>query len=391
MTAAPAIVCFSHLRWDSVFQRPHHLLSRLARHYPVYIFEEPVPTASDAPRLVVTKVAPNIHVCQPHLRTHWSFFSGDIAHHYVTLLRELLVREGLEDYVFWYYTPMALHFTRDFSPCATIYDCMDELALFRFAPAELLELEAELLRRTDLVFTGGPSLYAAKRDRHPRVYLFPSSVDAAHFETAAAGTLPTHPLTAAVPTPRLGFYGVIDERIDLALLDGIAAARPDWQFIMVGPVVKIDPADLPRRPNLHYLGQADYHDLPAHLAGWQVTLMPFARNEATKFISPTKTLEYMAAGKPIVSTSITDVAQPYGHIVAIADAAPDFVTACARALDETEEQRRSRLAAYARVLENTSWERTAGRMRELLEAAVHTQSTAPANLTTETRAAARAS
>ncbi len=391
MIPVPAIVCFSHLRWNSVFQRPHHLLTRLARHYPIYFFEEPIATDTDMPYLTITDVAPNIRVCQPHLRTDWGFFAADAAAQYERLLGDLLRRERLTDYIFWFYTPQALHFARDFAPRAIVYDCMDELSHFKFAPAELLDLEAELLRRADVVFTGGPSLYAAKRHRHHNIHLFPSSVDTAHFQRATDDGLPVHPATAAVPAPRLGFYGVIDERIDLALLDGVAAARPDWQFIIVGPVAKIDPADLPQQPNLHYPGPADYRDLPAHLAGWQVALMPFARNEATRFISPTKTLEYMAAGKPIISTSIADVVQPYGHIIAIADSIPDFVAACERALNETEAQRRARLTAYARVLDHTSWDKTVSRMRELLQAAVQPTLALPASLSVDAEAATSAS
>jgi UDP-galactopyranose mutase len=365
-TATP-IVCFSHLRWHSVFQRPHHLLSRLARRHPVLFFEEPILIEGQAPFLTVEDVAPGIRVYRPHLESRWPFFSGDASEVLTTLVAEMLEREGAHEAIFWFYTPMALHAARPFRSVATVYDCMDELSRFKDAPAELLDLEAELLGRADLVFTGGPSLYEAKRHRHPRAHCFPSSVDAAHFERAAVLACPVHPATAALPSPRLGFYGVIDERIDLPLLDALAATRPDWQIVMVGPVTKIDPGSLPRRPNLHYPGPAAYADLPAHLAGWDVALMPFARNEATEFISPTKTLEYMAAGLPIVSTSITDVARPYGHIVAIADTAADFARACERALEEAPAARQERRAGYAAVLRETSWDRTAAAMRALLD------------------------
>jgi UDP-galactopyranose mutase len=366
MNEAPVILCFSHLRWTSVFQRPHHLLSRLACHYPVYVIEEPVPIATEQPFMTTTAAGPNLTVCQPHVRTHWSFFSGDGADQVTGLVRDLLRRQGMDNYVFWYYTPMALHVTRGFAPRAVVYDCMDELSRFRHAPAELADLERELLGQADLVFAGGPSLWAAKRRQRLTVHLFPSSVETDHFAQALTGGVAVDPATAARPSPRLGYYGVIDERLDLSLLDGLAAARPDWQIMMVGPVVKIDAASLPTRPNLHFLGQADYRDLPAHLAGWQVALMPFALNEATEFISPTKTLEYMAAGRPIVSTPITDVAQPYGTMVAIAHDLPSFVNACEQALAEDVIRRRRRLAAYAGVLERTSWDRTAASMQVLL-------------------------
>jgi UDP-galactopyranose mutase len=213
----------------------------------------------------------------------------------------------------------------------------------------------------DLVFTGGPSLYKAKCDRHPNVHCFPSSVDAAHFGKARNTAL-DHAGQSRLPRPRLGFFGVIDERIDLALLDKMARERPEWQLIMVGPVTKIDPSELPRHANLHYLGQQTYDQLPAFLAGWDVCLLPFAQNESTRFISPTKTLEYMAAEKPIVSTPITDVAEPYGDIVYIGASADEFIAACDLALNQTAEQFNQRLAGMRKVLRNTSWDMTARAM-----------------------------
>jgi UDP-galactopyranose mutase len=291
----------------------------------------------------------------------------------VALQRSLL--EGLlserridvDQAVLWYYTPMALPFSRHLSPRATVYDCMDELSAFKGAPPELREREDELFSRADLVFTGGQTLYEAKRDRHPAVYAFPSSIDHEHFAQART-TIREPQDQVAIPHPRLGFFGVIDERLDIELLDAVAHARPDWQIVMIGPVVKIDPAALPRRDNIHYLGGKAYADLPAYLAGWDVALLPFARNESTRFISPTKTPEYLAAGKPVVSTSIRDVVRPYGDmkLVGIADTAEEFVKAVEFALDE-----RGRSAEWlARVdefLGQTSWDKTWGQMSRLIE------------------------
>jgi glycosyltransferase involved in cell wall biosynthesis len=249
---------------------------------------------------------------------------------------------------------------------AVVYDCMDELSTFLGAPPELLHLESELLSRADLVFTGGQSLYEAKKDRHPSVHAFPSSVDAAHFATAKNGS-PEPADQASIPSPRIGFFGVVDERLDRELLAGVADARPSLQFVIVGPVVKIDEKTLPRRPNLHWLGQRTYAELPGYLAGWQVAMMPFAMNEATRYISPTKTLEYLAAGKPIVSTPIRDVVSPYGEsgIVHIADTVEGFAEAIDAALLEPEAPR---LARSRTILAQTSWDRTQGRMAALIEA-----------------------
>jgi UDP-galactopyranose mutase len=360
----PDLVCLSHLRWNFVFQRPQHLLSRFARERRVFFFEEPVYDRKQ-PRLHVTRSPEGVWVAVPHLP------EGLDEHQALAmqraLLDELLARHDVRRYVSWYYTPMALPFTRHLEPWAVAYDCMDELSAFRGAPPALLHREAELLERADVVFTGGQSLYEAKRDRHPSVHAFPSSVDVAHFATARR--LLQEPADQGfLPHPRIGFFGVVDERMDLALLEAVADARPDWQLIIIGPVVKIDPATLPRRPNLHFLGGKLYTELPAYLSGWDVAMLPFARNESTRFISPTKTPEYLAAGKPVVSTSIRDVVRPYGEqgLVRIADTPEDFVRACEAAMTEDRSAWLPRVDAH---LATMSWDTTWGRMKALLDAA----------------------
>jgi len=270
--------------------------------------------------------------------------------------------------VAWMYTPMAEPLIDAVEPAVIVYDCMDELSLFLGAPRALLDREAALIERADLVFTGGVSLYEAKRHRHPHVSCFPSSVDAAHFSRARPGSrvLAEPPDQATLPRPRLGYFGVIDERIDLPILDALGAANREWQIVVVGPTVKIDPATLPRHPNMLYTGQRDYHDLPAYLSGWDVCLLPFARNDATRFISPTKTLEYMAAERPIVSTPIADVVNSYAQIVYLADTPSAFVTACERALSATPAERERRAADMRGVVAGTSWDTTASRMEQLI-------------------------
>jgi glycosyltransferase involved in cell wall biosynthesis len=261
---------------------------------------------------------------------------------------------------------MALPLLQALQPSLVVYDCMDELASFKNPPKQLLQRESALLNLADLVFAGGPSLYEAKKNRHPNVHCFSSSVDVVHFQQALDRER-VHPQQEAIPHPRLGFYGVLDERFDPELVGEVADAHPEWQIVLAGPVIKIDPARLPRRTNIHYLGQQPYTALPDLLAGWDVCLMPFAINEATKFISPTKVLEYMAAQLPIVSTPIADVANPYGHVVAIADTAREFVAACEAALGMSPEQRRHMVEAMQVVVAATSWDNTARRMLELLE------------------------
>jgi len=359
---APTIVVFCHLRWDFVFQRPQHLLTRLAQHFNVLVVEEPM-RHDGGDFLKKTVVADNVTVCQPYTAcAEPGFHDAQIAH--LQPLLAGLVPDGVRPVV-WFYTPMALPLLQGIDAALIVYDCMDELSAFKNPPKQLLQRESALLAMADVVFTGGPSLYEAKRTRHHNAFCFPSSVDGAHFGQALDRSI-AHPKQLALPRPRLGFYGVIDERFDVDMLRAIATARPHWQLVMVGPVVKIDPADLPRNDNIHYLGQAGYDELPAYLAGWDVCLMPFAMNESTRFISPTKVLEYMAAELPIVSTPVHDVKVPYGHVVAIAATADAFIAACDAALAMTPGQRARMVEVERAIVASTSWDKTAAAMQEIL-------------------------
>jgi glycosyltransferase involved in cell wall biosynthesis len=358
-----AVVCLSHLRWHFVFQRPQHLMTRFAHEGRVFFVEEPVFEPGIEPHFEIDSTGP-VAVLVPHLPEGSETARADAAQR--RLIDDFLRRERVHHYILWYYTPMALAFTDHLEPAATVYDCMDELSAFRGAPPMMTQWEARLMARADLVCTGGQSLYEAKRDQHHNIHSFPSSVDVKHF--AQARRTDAEPADQAfIPRPRLGFFGVIDERMDIDLIDAVAAGRPDWQIVMLGPVVKIDPASLPHRPNIHFLGSKHYDDLPRYVAGWDVALLPFVRNDATRFISPTKTPEYMAAGRPVVSTSIRDVVRPYGDqgLVRIADDAPSFVRACAAAMAEDPVQRLTRDDAFLR---QTSWDTTWGRIRVLIDA-----------------------
>ena len=357
----PAIIVFSHLRWNFVYQRPQQLLSRLGRHYPIVFIEEPEYCEQAA--FSMYSPQPNVLVCQPRTPVNMPGFHDDHLPHLQKLLRQVV--RDYADHIAWFYTPMALPLLQELQPHLIVYDCMDELASFQNAPKQLLQRENGLLKVADLVFTGGRSLYRTKRDRHPNVHCFPSSVDAAHF-VHALDRANSHPAHREIPGPRLGFYGVIDERFDADLIAKVADAHPQWQIVLVGPVAKINPVMLPRRANIHYLGQQPYEALPQFLAGWDVCLLPFALNESTRFISPTKTLEYMAAELPIVSTPVTDVAEAYGDIVAIAGDAQAFVAACEAALLAPPEEHAHKVEKMRRVLESTSWDATVEKMRELL-------------------------
>jgi protoporphyrinogen oxidase/glycosyltransferase involved in cell wall biosynthesis len=359
------------------------LLTRLAQHYPVLFVEEPEHDDGE-PYLETSSPVPNVTVCHAHTPILATGFHDD----QIPLLQPMLadlVPPG-EHPIVWFYTPMALPLLQGLNPSLVIYDCMDELASFKNPPKQLLQRETALLNLADLVFAGGPSLYEAKRTRHPCVHCFPSSVDVAHFGQALDRSI-SHPAQAAIPHPRLGFYGVIDERFDTGLVAAMAAAHPEWQIVLAGPVTKIDQGQLPQGANIHYLGQQPYAALPQLLAGWDVCLLPFALNEATRFISPTKVLEYMAAELPIVSTPIADVATPYGDVVAIANGPQEFVAACEAALSLEAAQRETLAEAMREVVATTSWDATAAQMRELMhgaparaEAQAGIAQTAPAGL-----------
>jgi UDP-galactopyranose mutase len=360
------LLCFSHLRWNFVFQRPQHLLTRCAKTRRVFYVEEPH-FGAEAARLEVRLESSGVHVVVPYLPLGLN--EAEVVWRQSALLRDLCASYAIRDHVQWLYTPMALPLAEQLAaPLARVYDCMDELSAFKNAPKALLSLEAELFRKADLVLTGGQALFEAKRHLHHNIYPFPSSVDRAHF--AQARVPQADPIDqASIPRPRLGFFGVIDERMDLALLEGVARLRPDWQLVMLGPVVKIDEHDLPRLDNIHYLGSKAYAELPHYVAGWDVALMPFAKNESTKFISPTKTPEYLAAGKPVVSTSIRDVVRPYSvqGLAHIADTPRDFVAACDASMKESAQKRLRRADAF---LASMSWDRTWLAIDDLMERAV---------------------
>ncbi len=327
---------------------------------------EPPEVRSGAPGLEVEHADGNLYVAVPHLSDDVPENGG--APFLRALLDELVERYRIRRPVLWYYTPIALRFTSHLEPAAIVYDCMDELAAFSQASPLVAVLEPELLRRADLVFTGGESLYERKRARHPHCHLFPSSADVMHFRQAR-GDLVDPPDQALIHPPRLGYMGVIDERIDLELIAAVADARPDWQLVLLGAVAKVAEESLPRRANITYLGQKGYDELPAYLASWDVALMPFADNDATRLISPTKTPEYLAAGKPVVSTSVRDVVRSYGErgLVRIADGVDGFVRAIDAALREDPDRRRTAGDAYLRDM---SWDRSWAAMARLVAEAV---------------------
>jgi len=349
---------FSHLRWFFVYQRPQHLVSRFAKEFRTFFWEEPVFGAEEDHLHIQQK--DELYIVTPHLHS-----DADMNIVLKKLVDELVDKMKIEKYHCWYYSPLALQYSGHLRPEMIIYDCMDELSAFRFAPKELRQMEALLLDKADIVFTGGKSLYEARQHLHPNIHCFPSSIDKHHFAKAREIQEDVAD-QAKIPHPRIGFYGVVDERFDVNLLERLAKYRPEWHFIIVGPVVKIDPNKLPSAPNIHFLGGRTYDELPDYLAGWDVAMMPFALNESTKYISPTKTPEYLAGGKPVVSTSIRDVVVPYGEkkLVHIADTVQEFATAIELALSERNDEQW--LGRVDQFLSNISWDFSYQRMLQLI-------------------------
>jgi UDP-galactopyranose mutase len=357
------LVCFSHLRWGFVFQRPNHLLSRFSKHQRVFFIEEPIFYEGED-KLQIENYNENLFIVTPHLKS--GLPEAEVHKQQRKFISNLFTNMNIEKYFSWYYTPMALPFTDHLNPELVIYDCMDELSAFKFAPPQITTLEKDLFKKADVVFTGGQSIYEFKKGQHQNIHAFPSSIDKHHFGLARKFSQDPQD-QKHIPHPRFGFFGVIDERFDIELIDAVAKAKPHWHFIMLGPIVKIDPATLPQYENIHYLGGKKYEELPSYIAGWDVALIPFAMNESTKFISPTKTPEYLAAGKPVISTPIRDVVHPYGHnkLVHIAGDAKEFINAAEKELNK--KRKTSWLKKVDDFLLYNSWDRTWGQMVRHIE------------------------
>lgn len=355
------IVCFSHLRWNFVYQRPQHLLTRFAKENTVYFIEEPIFHENEDQYIINQQN--EIIVITPQLHNNTE---GDIIQRQRKLLKQFIQTENISTYIFWYYSPMMYLFSKDLYPSLIVYDCMDELSAFKFAPPELKEAENELFNVADVVFTGGHNLFKAKKDKHHNIYPFPSSIEKEHFAKARLHN--QDPLDQQnIPGPRLGFFGVLDERFDIELIRIVAAARPEWSFVFLGPIVKINKTDLPHNHNIYYLGSKQYNELPAYISGWDIALIPFAINESTEFISPTKTPEYLAAGKPVISTAIKDVLTPYEEegLVSIIQSSQEFINAAENLL--MHKDKRKWLAHVDVFLANNSWDNTYKEMLTIIK------------------------
>ena len=360
----------AHLAWDHVWQRPQHLMSRFASRCRVIYVDPPVLGAGGGQAYLQEQPGvPGVRVLRPIFpdtlletpgNSYWELWHG--------LLPEVLAQAG-GNTLLWVSSPMADSLVAAALPRVklAVYDCMDDLASFRGGTDEMRRREAHLLELVDLLFTGGYSMYEARKTRHPRAYCFPSGVDVAHYRRTQDLATQEPASIAHIPHPRLGYFGVLDERIDWELIAEVAERRPAWQWVLVGPTAKVNPEELPVAHNIHYLGQQQYADLPAFLKGFDIATMPFALNEATRHISPTKTLEYLAGGKPVISTSVPDVVAFYRDIVSLADGPTAWLKAADRMLAATAQQRQARIERAGRIVQESSWDSIAERMWSLME------------------------
>lgn len=355
------LVTFSHLRWNFVYQRPQHIISRFVNEYRVFYVEEVLFNEQpDGYDMYLSN--DRVWVVTPHLQIS---NTGNTAQRQVQVINNFFTDNAILDYWFWYYSPMYFALTRHFNPQVIVYDCMDELSAFKFAPPDLVDLEKELMQKANIVFTGGQSLYQAKKKLHHNIYCFPSSIDKTHFNKARSIKIDPES-QQHIPYPRLGFFGVVDERFDIDLVKELATKKPEWHIIIIGPVVKIDPDTLPKNNNIHYLGMKSYEQLPDYIGNWDIAIMPFAINESTRFISPTKTPEYLAAGRPVIATPVHDVVDPYGKnkLVHIAHNADEFIAA---ALQELHDPRNQLLRKVDDYLQTMSWDKTWSKMNGIVK------------------------
>lgn len=356
----PPLLAFSNVRWESSFQRPHHVMTRMGTRRNVVFVEEPIIGGSSS-WMESLRVAPGVRVCRPHLAPRESAFGDEQLYDLDAMLRAFMDRENITDHAAWLYTPSAVKLARGLEPRAIIYDCTEGLSGFSGAPTSD---ERELLGCADAVLTSGPSIFRARSDSHPFVRCFPNSVDVAQFAEAREGPEPID--QRPLPRPRIGYHGPVDARLDFEILDCMAIAHPEWEIVLAGPAVGIDPSTIPQHANLSHFEHVGHAELPRYMSGWDLCILPLVSDESTRFVNPTQVLESLAADRSIVCTPIPDVIELHQDIVYLGAGPEGFIAACEAALGASLAERETRRACAARQLKRGSWDETVRRMDEIL-------------------------
>ncbi len=363
------IIVHCHLCWDWVWQRPQQFLSRLSARHRILFVETVGPDphlAAPYARFRNADGFPNITILRIQFPT-WQWRDADFVDRERRRLVQLALESELlagqfENPVQWFYDPMAVKaFARQMNEIATVYDCMDELSKFKGAPPAIVERERELLALADVVFTGGRKMFESKSQFNGNCHFYGCGVDVAHFGQARSESTAVFADIAGLKKPVLGYFGVVDERMDYELVAKLADANPNWSVVIIGPAIKVDPDQFPQRPNLHWLGGREYKDLPAYGKGFDVCLMPFAMNEHTQFINPTKSLEYMATGREIISSAVPDVISNFGAVVKVAHSHDEFIQLCRQAVERPDQKAIER---GLKMASENSWESIVNKLEQ---------------------------
>jgi len=373
------IICFSHLTWDrNLFQRPQQLMLRFSKRFNVlyvsgYSCRQFFIDLFRRKKTHSYHVTDNLAVYSPFALPPIKKYSS-ITIRLNKILLSFLVKRRLKklkfkDPILWIYHPRYIDAIGKFKEELIIYDCMDDFTslLSDYEDRERnIKDERALLKKADMVFAGGYSIAELKRDSREHIHVFPSAVEIYHFKKARSDNLEMPDDITDIPHPILGYWGAIDERVDHELLKRLAMKHPEWSIVLLGPIVRHKAGDLSylkEIKNIFWLGPKDYSLLPNYAKAFDVCLIPFVLSREGKFLSPTKTLEYLATGKPVVSTPITDVVRFYDGVVGIADGPDEFGMAVRRCMEEDNASMKQKRICFT---ENKSWEDTAEKMEKLI-------------------------
>ncbi|MEW6448454.1 MAG: glycosyltransferase [Bacillota bacterium] len=372
------IICLSSVNWDPIWTRKQQVLSRLHPSNRILYVEPPGTLISPFKDPSywgkwrpwgrwVSRPRPNIYVFQPPFvlpfgnMYHWV---GKLNQYWLAAWVNLAIhRLKIKHPILWTYLPGTAAVARLIKHAVLIYDCVDEHGAYKGLVSErtIWKLETELLRTADITFVTAPGLYQRRKDHARRIYYVPNAADVAHFNKACDPETPIPEEIRRLPSPRLCFVGVVQEWVDTELLARVARERPEWSIVLIGPVAPgISLHGLDKMPNVFFLGRKPKEVLPNYLKGCEVCLNLFRKSTLTANVSPLKFYEYLASGRPVVSTEMPAV-EEFADLIEIAADAPGFITAVEKALAEENAGRREKRLARAR---EHSWEARVALMEE---------------------------